>query len=188
MGRWAREVACYGKHHAMSDTLRDVRPVDAPAPLMLAEIPDHERPRERLLRLGADALSDEELLAILIRTGTRGQSVLDLARRVLRHYGNSLNDIAAAKVPEFLQIKGIGTAKAVEIHAAFTLAKRLAVPGLKALPRLNEPGTVYGLLREDFRNVPQERFLALLLDTKNQLLRTEAVTIGLADQIGRAHV
>ena len=79
-------------------------------------------------------------------------------------------------------MKGIGTAKAVESHAACTLAKRLAVPGLKALPRLNEPGTVYGLLREDFRNVPQERFLALLLDTKNQLLRTEAVTIGLADR------
>lgn len=146
-------------------------------------MPDHDRPRERLLALGADALSDAELLAIVLRTGMHGQSVLDLARRVLSHFQGSLNDIAGAKVPDLLRIRGVGTAKAAEICAAFALAKRMAAREHHAeSPPLTEPGAVYRLMREQVRNVPQEEFLALLLDTRNHLLQIAPITVGLVDR------
>lgn len=148
---------------------------------LIAEMPDHERPRERLMKSGPQALSDAELLAILLRTGAAGTSVLDLARNVMHRYA-SLERVASATLAELQQIPGIGTAKAIEIRAAFELARRLSQFCKAAAPRLESPGAVADLLREEVRGKQQEEFHVLLLDTKHQLLLDHCVTVGLLDR------
>jgi DNA repair protein RadC len=150
--------------------------------LLIADLPDRERPRERLMAQGSDALSDAELLAILLRTGRRGVSALDVARHLLNEFGGSLNRLATAGVSELRRVPGIGPAKAVEIHAAFALARRLAGSAGTALRCLNEPQAVCDLFREQFRTATQEEFHALLLDAKNHLLLRERITLGLVDR------
>ena len=100
--------------------MSDIRLAEAPAhySCMIAEMPDWERPRERLEHQGADALTDAELLAILLRSGLRGRSVLDLSRDILQAYDGDLDRLSQASVSELRGIRGIGTAKAVEIRAA----------------------------------------------------------------------
>jgi DNA repair protein RadC len=152
---------------------------------MIAEIPNHDRPRERLVRNGAENLADHELLAILLRTGTQGRSVLDLARDVLKAFGDDLTRLAGASVSELCRVRGIGRAKAIELHAAFALARRFAERQAGERPLLRGPAEVADLLRERFRTETQERFLVLLLDAKHRLLgdvRQDPVTTGLLDR------
>lgn len=151
-------------------------------PYMIAEIPEDERPRERLERHGADTLSDAELVAILLRTGRAGRSVVDVARDTVAHFENDLRKISEASITEIQKIPGIGKAKAVEIKAAFTLARRLSDRDQKHIPRLESPEQVAGLMREKFRNKKQEEFHVLLLNTKHGLIRDEIVTMGLVDR------
>ena len=148
----------------------------------IAELPDHERPRERLLKKGAHSLSDSELLAILLRSGTAGCSVLDLSREILQTFGGNLDQLAAASVKELCAVRGVGVAKAVEIAAAFALAGRLCEFNGNDSPRLESPSDVAGLMRELFRNKKQEEFHVLLLDTKHHLIRDECITVGLVDR------
>jgi len=148
----------------------------------MAELPQHERPRERLISKGADALSDAELLAILLRTGSRQLSVLDLARHVLLEFDNSLEALTQATVGELRRIPGIGPAKAVEIHAALALARRLRTANGADNPRIEGPEDVADLMRETFRGQKQEHFYALYLDTKNRVLSQNVITIGLLDR------
>ena len=153
---------------------------------LIAEIPSHERPRERLLSLGAEALSDSELLAILMRTGRAGRSVLELARDLMRQFDGDLGKIARASLNELQAIRGIGKAKAIEIHAAFALARRLSQRIAPATPKLESPAEVAALLREALRGKRQEEFHVLLLDAKHQLIRDHCVTVGLLDR-GQVH-
>ncbi|MFO7821850.1 MAG: DNA repair protein RadC [Lentisphaeria bacterium] len=149
---------------------------------LIAEMPDTERPRERMEAAGAKALSDTELLAILLRTGRPGRSVIDLARDVLTAFQGDLARIAGASLAELCKIPGIGKAKAIEIKAAFTLAQRLSIRDKMQAPILESPADVANLMREQFRPKKQEEFHALLLDTKHGLLRDECITIGLVDR------
>jgi len=149
---------------------------------LIAELPDHERPRERLMKRGAVALSDAELLAILLRTGPRGRSVLSLARDVLAAFDGDLQRLACASVTELRRIHGVGPAKAIEIHAAFALAGRLSECVGPERPRIDGPADVARLLREALRHSAQEEFRVLLLDTKHYLLRNQPVTVGLLDR------
>jgi DNA repair protein RadC len=149
--------------------------------LLIADLPDHERPRERLAAKGAAALKDAELLAILLRTGRRGVSVLDVAQHLLRQFDNSLNRLAHASISELQRVPGVGPAKAIEIHAAFALALRL-VDAADEARCLNDPQAVCDLFREPFRSATQEEFHALLLDAKNHLLLSERITLGLVDR------
>lgn len=151
-------------------------------PYLIAEMPDQERPRERLEAAGAHSLSDTELLAILLRTGRAGRSVIDVARDVLTTFGGDLSRIAMASLTELQQIRGIGRAKAIEIRAAFTLAHRLSTREKHQRPKLESPAAVADLMREHFRPKKQEEFHALLLDTKHSLLRDECITVGLVDR------
>lgn len=152
---------------------------------LMAELPDHERPRERLWRVGGDALSDSELVAIMLRSGRRGRSALDLGRDLLRSADGDLNALAHQTVSELQQLPGVGPAKAAQIHAAFTLARRLAAPMRTTAPKLDSPARVVDLMREVLRGKSQEEFHALLLSVKHTLLRDEVVTVGLLD---RSHV
>jgi DNA repair protein RadC len=148
----------------------------------IAEMPETERPRERLLEHGADALSNTELLAILLRTGSMRCSVLTLARRVLARFHGDLSQIARAGVSELRELDGIGVAKAVEINAAFALARRMSRMMTGDSPRLTSPNEVVDYMREALRGKRQEEFHALLLDTKHGVIRDHCVTVGLVDR------
>ena len=149
---------------------------------LIAELPHRERPRERLLQKGAESLSDTELLAILLRSGPRGRSVLQLARDVMREFDGNLCQLASATISELRRVRGVGPAKAVEIHAAFSLARRLCESVERDRRKLEGPAEVAELLRETCRHLKQEEFHVLLLDTKHFLIRDERVTVGLLDR------
>src|SRR4051812_38470645 len=146
-----------------------------PAPT-IRELPEQERPCEKLANLGAGALSDSELIAILLRTGLPGTNVIDLARQLIQRFG-SLADLARAGVPELRKIKGLGLAKAVQLAAAFGLATRLARENI-GRTALDQPRLVYELLGAEMRQLGKESLRVVLLDTKLRLMRVEEISLG----------
>ncbi len=142
----------------------------------IRELPEQERPREKLTNLGANALSDSELIAILLRTGLPGANAVDVARQILMRFG-SLGQLARASVTELAEIKGVGPAKAVQLAAAFGLATRLARETLARTP-LDKPQLVYDLLGAEMRQLGKESLRVVLLDTKLHLLRVEEISLG----------
>ncbi|MGI6087516.1 MAG: RadC family protein [Kiritimatiellia bacterium] len=134
----------------------------------LRDLPACQRPRELLERFGVDSVEDEVLLAIILRSGTRGLNVLELARRLLQRYG-SLSELATASERE-LQRPGIGPVKAQVLKAALELGRRLANEKLDKTPSIRTPADVAALLREEVRVLKKENFWVLLLNTKNRLI------------------
>jgi DNA repair protein RadC len=146
------------------------------ATLRIHELPEQERPREKLAALGAGALSDSELIAILLRTGLPGANAVDVARQLLTKY-QSLSGLARCTVAELAKIKGVGPAKAVQLAAAFGLASRLARETL-IRQRLDTPELIYDLLGAEMRALTRESLRAILLDAKYLLLRIEEISHG----------
>ncbi len=145
------------------------------------DLPVSERPRERLQKFGVEALSAQEILALLLGRGIAGESVTVTAQRLLSQFGN-LRGIAGASVEELSQVKGIGLAKAAQIKAAFELANRLdGYPELGKKPAVKTPDEVVGLVRGRLRGKKKEHFLALLLDTRGQLIKTSEISVGSLD-------
>jgi DNA repair protein RadC len=145
------------------------------------DLPFSERPRERLQKLGVEALSAQEILAVILGRGVAGESVMVTAQRLLSQFGN-LKGIASASVEELSKVKGIGLAKASQIKAAFELANRLeAYSGAGDKPIVKTPEDVASLVRGRLRGKKREHFLAILLDTRNQLIRVSEVSIGSLD-------
>jgi DNA repair protein RadC len=138
----------------------------------IADLPSEERPRERLLRLGAAALTNEELLALLLRTGIPGESALDRARSLLAGRGGLIG-LAGASVPELSGERGIGPARASTIAAAIEIARRLPAETLSGRDLLNEPRLVKEFLRQAQADDAQERTGALYLNARNRLLRND---------------
>ncbi len=149
---------------------------------LIADLPDTERPRERMRRLGADALSDRELLAILLRHGTKGKSALMVAAELLRSFDGNLERLARAELCEISKTPGIGQVKALELSAAFALGKRMALENCVSQPQMTNPENVARYIREKLRQHEQEEFHALLLDTRMRLIRDELITVGLLDR------
>ena len=144
----------------------------------LRDLPAGELPRERLIVRGAGALSDAELLAILLRTGRAGENVLELARGiVVRFRETGLSEILAMPCAEFARIPGIGMAKAATVLAALELGRR-AQQAEKHRPRIREARDVYELLRPRFSAEKREHFLVLPLTSKNEVLMVADVSIG----------
>ncbi len=145
------------------------------------DLPVSERPRERLQKFGVEALSAQEILALLLGRGIAGESVTVTAQRLLSRFGN-LKGIAGASVEELAEVKGIGLAKAAQIKAAFELANRLEgypEPGKKL--SVKTPDEVVSLVRGRLRGKKKEHFLVLLLDTRGQLIKTSEVSVGSLD-------
>jgi DNA repair protein RadC len=145
--------------------------------------PEDERPREKLLKRGAAALSDAELLALIIGTGdsSSGQSALDMGRQLLVEYGD-LRNLAHATAKEICSIKGVGPAKAACIKAALELANRCGARRFESLERFTSPTQVFEHFHFEFRNQRKEYFLALLLDGKNRILKRVQVSEGSLNQ------
>ena len=145
-------------------------------PLKIQELPEQERPREKLAALGAAALADSELIAILLRTGMKGANAVDLGRQLLLRFG-SLAGLARASVTELAKTKGIGKTKAVQLAAAFGLATRLAHESLAGTP-LDTPERIYELLGAGMRQLGKESLRVVLLDAKLRLMRVEEISLG----------
>ena len=144
---------------------------------MIRDIPDSERPRERLKRYGAGALSTSELLAILLRGGVQGENVVNLATRLLaRHRG--LGGLARASFGELMETRGIGPAKVTQIKAAFELGRRLLVESPEERPQIRSPADAANLVMLEMSLLEQEQLRLLLMDTKNRVLEMPTVYVG----------
>ena len=145
--------------------------------MAITDWPAAERPREKLIELGAEALSDAELLAIFLRVGVVGKSAVDLARDLLKKF-NSLNGIFAATEHELSQVHGIGSSKYVQLQAIFEMSRRALSEQLQRRDVLNSPQAVRDFLVLKLGGLSKEVFLVLFLDTQNRLLATEEMFSG----------
>ena len=150
--------------------------------LKLKDQPASERPRERLVARGPDALTHAELIAILLRTGLQGVNVVQVGQNLLAKFG-SLNALALAPVDELKKIPGIGRDKAATLVAAFALARRMEQERREESPVLDNPVTVVSFLRETNRLKTVEAFQVLLLNTRKKLIRVEEISEGTLDTI-----
>lgn len=146
-------------------------------PLLIRDVPIQERPRERLIREGPSALSTQEIIAILLRTGTRNESALQLAAKVLRAF-DGLKLLKDATVEEFCQIKGIKEAKAVELVAAIELGKRIHSAHVYDRYVIRSPEDASNYVMEEMRFLKQEHFVALYLNAKNEVIHRQTLFIG----------
>lgn len=138
---------------------------------------EEDRPHERLIRQGADSLSNQELLAIMLRTGTKEESVLTLANRILLYF-ERLHGLKHATLEELKSIKGIGEVKAVQILAVIELAKRLAQKEYDSRFTIRSPEDAAKLLIPEMCSLQQEHFVTLFLNTKNQVIHKQTIFIG----------
>ena len=145
------------------------------------DLPLSERPRERLFKLGSEALSATEVLALILGRGIKGESVIMTSQKLLSRFG-SLKGVANASVEELTQTKGIGTAKAAQIKAALELSKRLeADVNEKPKQMLKSPEDVAAVMRSKLKGKKKEHFWVICLDTRNRLINHKLVSIGSLD-------
>lgn len=144
---------------------------------MIRDMPQDERPRERLIYAGARALANAELLAIILRTGIGGENVLRLSERLLSHFGGLLG-LGQASISELCQVKGIGPAKAAEMKAALELGRRLLIASPEERPQVTTPADAANLLMSEMMFLEQEHLRLVLLDTRNRVLKTPTIYIG----------
>lgn len=150
--------------------------------MAISDWPEAERPRERLARQGAAALSDAELLAIFLRVGLPGKSAVDLARELLDSFGGDLASLAHASIKELARLRGIGPAKAAQLAASLELARRALAAPLKTRDALASPEAVRDWLRLALGQTPHEMFMALWLDAQNRLIASEELFRGTLTQ------
>nr|WP_277988128.1 DNA repair protein RadC [Halobacillus kuroshimensis] len=145
--------------------------------VMIKDVPKQDRPRERLIELGPAHLSNQELLAILLGSGTKQESVMELSNRLLVHF-EGMTLLKDAAIEELTAIKGIGAAKAVQLLAAVELGKRMhkMKPAERYMIRSPEDGADF--IMEEMRDLKQEHFICLFLNTKNQVLHRQTIFIG----------
>ena len=150
--------------------------------MRLKDQPASERPRERLVAKGPGALTDAELIAILLRTGLQGANAVEIGAQLLRQFG-SLQALARASVDDLRKVKGIGRDKAVTLLAAFTLARKMAEELQRESPVLDNPEAVVALLQGQNLVKDVETLQVLLLNTRRRLIRVEEVTDGTIDTL-----
>jgi DNA repair protein RadC len=150
--------------------------------LRIKDQPASERPRERLAMSGADALSNAELIAILLRTGLKGANAVDVGKQLLNKY-RTLQSLARASLTDLQKIKGIGRDKAVTLAAAFALARKMATELQSESPILDNPENVVQLLRDHNLVKNIETLQVLLLNTRHKLIRVEDISDGTRDTL-----
>jgi DNA repair protein RadC len=137
-----------------------------------------DRPREKLILKGKSALSDAELIAILLGTGTTTLSAVDLAKNVLQIAGNNLHDLARLTVKDLTKVKGIGEAKAITIVAALELGRRRKELESEEKPKIGSSKDAYDLLKAELLDIPHEEFWILLLNRANRVVKKNQISQG----------
>ena len=145
--------------------------------LAMKDMPADLRPRERLWRYGPEYLSEIELVALLLGSGTGQASALELAAQMLSRF-DGLPGLAAATCRELAGVRGVGPARAALIQAAVQLGRRLANQPTRTRPVIKGPNDVVALMMEEMRGLDREHFRALLLNTKNQVLGVDRIAVG----------
>ncbi|RQD70626.1 MAG: JAB domain-containing protein [Tindallia sp. MSAO_Bac2] len=144
----------------------------------IKEMPETERPREKLLSEGPQILSNAELIGIILSSGTQNQTAIDLGKAVLCQSNEGLSFLRNCTIQELMEIKGIGLAKASQIIAAAELGKRLAITGRDSRYRIKCPEDISRLVMEDLRHLKKEVFNILLLNTKHEVISVEKISVG----------
>ena len=145
--------------------------------MAITDWPLDQRPRERLIRLGPEALSDAELLAVFLRVGVTGKSAVDLAQDMTQHFG-SLNRLFSASLSDFSAINGLGPAKFAQLQAVLELARRALAEKLRVGNHLNSPNAVKQYLQLLLGHKSYESFTVLFLDVKNHLIAADELFRG----------
>jgi DNA repair protein RadC len=143
----------------------------------IKELPEEERPRERLERCGAGALNNAELLAIILRVGTKDENVIRLAQRLLASYGG-LAGLHRMSFTDLVAVKGLGLAKAAQLKAAFELGRRLTIAVPEERYVVKSPEDAAKLLMLEMGSLEQEHLKAIILNTKNQVLKIHPIYVG----------
>lgn len=146
------------------------------AAVKIRELPEEDRPREKLLQRGASALTDRELIAILLRTGVKGANAIEVGGQLLNEY-KSLGGLCRCTAKQLEKIRGVGEAKAVHLAAAFELARRLAREAITR-SKIDSPELVSELLGTEMRTLQKESLRVLLLDTRYRLIDTKEISLG----------
>jgi DNA repair protein RadC len=139
---------------------------------------EEDRPREKLSAQGRRALTDAELIAILIGSGSRTETAVELSKRILHHYGNDLNNLGKASIAELSRFKGIGEAKAISIIAALEVGRRRNETEVKVLDTINTSKDAFQILRRIFMDLNHEEFWILLLNQSCKVLAKELISKG----------
>src|SRR5690625_720286 len=170
-------LSIYAKIEASQSEGGELMKVTKISSIMIKDVPKEDRPRERLLQFGPSHLSNQELLAILLVSGTRQESVMEVSNRVLIHF-EGIKLLSEATIEELTAIKGIGPAKGVMVLAAIEVGKRLSQyrPNERYIIRSPEDGANY--VMEEMRSLHQEHFVVLFLNTKNQVIHRQTIFIG----------
>jgi len=145
---------------------------------LIKELPYDERPRERMLDLGAGKLSNTELLAILLGTGTRSESAMRLAEKIISKEEEGLHFLGSTIPQELSVIPGIGVAKSCQIVAAIELGKRMAAKPKNKRGHVETPEDIASVFMEDMRYLKKESFKILILNTKNEIVSIESISTG----------
>lgn len=143
----------------------------------ISDLASSERPRERLANLGAEAISNTELIAILMRSGVEGMNVLQLAQKILVELGG-LPGLHRTPYEELCQVHGVGPAKAAQLKAAIELGRRLSVAGLEELPTIHSPEDAAAIVQYEMGALEREHLRALLLDTRNRVIKISEIYKG----------
>ena len=146
----------------------------------IKDIPNSERPREKLKEYGRSNLSDSEIISIILKTGTKNKNVTDLATEILKKY--SLTELKDISIKELIQIKGIGEVKALELSAAIELGKRIYLKESKKLIRLENPKSIWKSSRYLFNGLKQEQFYCYYFNNKQELIERKLIFMGTINQ------
>jgi DNA repair protein RadC len=147
-------------------------------PMNIKSWSPEDRPREKLLLKGNSALSDAELIAILLGSGTAKLSAVDVAKKVLAHVDHNLDNLAKLSIKELMKAKGIGEAKAITIVAAMELGRRRKEQNPEEKPKLESSKSAFDMIRGDLQDLPHEEFWVLLLNRANRLTKKKRVSEG----------
>ncbi len=146
--------------------------------MKILDIPKQNRPRERFLKLGPEALSDAELFAILLRTGTKGENVIDMSNRLISEYG--LDKLFDCSLKELQEIKGIGPSKAMQILTIAEIQKRIA-QSKTPIKKITCAEDVFKLMHEELKDKKEEHFYVLMLNNQNHIIAEQEISKGILD-------
>lgn len=145
---------------------------------MLKNIPISEQPREKLMTQGATFLSNSELIAILLRTGTRNKSALEIANMIMKDYEHQMSELCHVTIEELCLIDGIGESKACQLIAALELGKRAKQHTIERKTKIASPNDVIQFFNSELGDLRVEKFIAVFLNTKNEVINWEVISVG----------